>query len=85
MNGGWLSGHCRKYREGYWEGDEGLKEQLMAEKTQTKGGAVYLLGCKLDTPGTFYLGYIINTNPHREYFTVTPDGFYFRHEVLQMH
>ena len=75
-----LHGLRRKFREGRWDGDGGLKEQLEMEKRNSQG-AVYLLGCKLDTPGTYYLGYIINTNAHREYFTVTSEGFYFRHEV----
>ncbi|CAL8470742.1 g10284 [Coccomyxa elongata] len=71
----------RKYKEGRWDGEGGLEEQLRHEKRRTPQGAVYLLGCKQDAPGTFYLAFITNVNPHREYFTVTPDGFYFRHEV----
>lgn len=71
----------RKYREGVWEGDDGLQAQLKMEKHKNPGMAAYLLGRKLDTPGAFYLGSITNTTPHREYFTVDPDGFYFRHKV----
>ncbi len=33
------------------------------------------------TPGTYYLAFIINTRPHREYFVATPNGFYYRHKV----
>ena len=75
------SGCGRKYKEGRWDGEGGLEEQLRQEKRRTPQGAVYLLGCRLDAPGTFYLAFITNVNPHREYFTVSPDGFYFRHEV----
>ncbi|BDA45673.1 Transcription elongation factor SPT6 [Coccomyxa sp. Obi] len=73
-------GH-RKYKEGRWDGEGGLEERLRQEKRRTPQGAVYLLGCKQDAPGTFYLAFITNVNPHREYFTVQPDGFYFRSEV----
>ena len=73
----------RKYREGHWEA---LEEALRLEKLRSgAGGAVYCLGAKLDTPGVFYLGYIVSRTPHREYFTVTNTGFYFRHEVRELH
>lgn len=71
----------RKFREGVWDGEGGVEEQLRAEKLRQPQGAVYVLGCKLDRPGAFYLAFIINRNPHREYFTVMPDGFYFRRRV----
>ena len=68
----------RKYREGHWEA---LQEALKLEKLRSGPAAVYCLGMKMDTPGVFYLGYIVSRTPHREYFTVTNTGFYFRHEV----
>lgn len=68
----------RKYREGQWEA---LEDALRLEKLRSGPGAVYCLGAKLDTPGVFYLGYIMSRTPHREYFTVTNTGCYFRHEV----
>lgn len=40
--------------------------------------AAYLLAADDSKPGMFYLGFIVSTNPHREYFTVTPDGYHFR-------
>ena len=59
-----------------------MEAQLVAEK-QRAGAAkgAYVLGAKQDLPGSFYLAFIINTKPYREYMVVTPDGIYFRHEV----
>lgn len=33
------------------------------------------------TAAIFYLGYVLSSTPRREYFQVTPDGFYFRKKV----
>lgn len=73
---------CRKYRAGTYE--ESIKPALEAEKRTSGGKAVYCLATKLDdtpVPATYYLAHIINTRPHREYFTATPAGFYFRQLV----
>ena len=43
--------------------------------------AAYLLAVDHNKPGLFYLGFIISQRPHREYFTVTPDGYHFRQRV----
>ncbi len=69
----------RKYREGP---AKHVEAQLKQEKKQmgTKGAA-YVLGAKQESPGVFYVAYIANVTPHREYMTVTPDGVYFRSEV----
>lgn len=44
-------------------------------------GAAYVLGARQENPGVFYVAYIANVTPHKEYMSVTPDGVYFRHEV----
>ena len=67
----------RKYREGPLLH---VEAQLKLEKKQQKGAA-YVLGAKQETPGIFYVAYIANVNPHKEFMTVTPNGVYFRHEV----
>jgi hypothetical protein len=54
---------------------------LMSEKRKAGPAAVYFLGTKPDTPATYFLAHIINTRPHREYFSATPNGFRFRHNV----
>ncbi len=52
-----------------------LQEQLRVEKqNQDARMAAYLLAADHGKPGMFYLGFIASTNPHREYFTVTPDA-----------
>lgn len=73
---------CRKYREGPWEH---VKAQLVQEKQrQGAQGAAYVLGAKQESPGVFYLAFIINKTPQKEYMSVTPDGVYFRHEVAPL-
>ena len=59
-----------------------MEAQLKQEKKQMGAkGAAYVLGAKQESPGVFYVAYIANVTPHREYMTVTPDGVYFRSEV----
>jgi hypothetical protein len=56
--------------------------QLAVEKERAGAGrGAYVLGAKQDLPGSFYLAFITNTKPHKEFMVVTPDGIYFRHEV----
>ena len=70
---------CRKYREGPYGH---VEAQLKQEKKQMKNkGAAYVLGARQENPGVFYVAYIANVTPHKEYMSVTPDGVYFRHEV----
>ncbi|KAK9828928.1 hypothetical protein WJX72_002842 [[Myrmecia] bisecta] len=72
-----LVGH-RKMREGSLDQVNNL---LRAEKARSPQQAVYCFGIKYDSPGVFYIAFIMNTLPHREYFTVTPDGYYYRSKV----
>lgn len=58
---------------------EGLREEK--RRVPDPRMAVYLLAAEHSKPGMFYLGFIAHSNPHREYFTVTPDGFHFRQRV----
>ena len=59
-----------------------MKAQLTQEKQRAPGaGAAYVLGAKQETPGVFYIAFIVTKNPHRDYMTVTGEGIYFRHEV----
>ena len=70
---------CRKYREGPWEH---VKAQLIQEKQRMPGaGAAYVLGAKQETPGVFYIGFILAKTPRKEHMVVTGEGVYFRHEV----
>ena len=70
---------CRKYREGPWEH---VKAQLMQEKQRTPGaGAAYVLGAKQETPGVFYIAFIVSKTPRKEFMLVTGEGVYFRHEA----
>ena len=39
------------------------------------------LGVLYDMPGMFYIGKLLRNTPHREAFTVNPNGFWFRREV----
>ena len=44
-------------------------------------GAAYALGAKQETPGVFYIGFIVSKTPRKEHMVVTGEGVYFRHEV----
>ena len=69
----------RKYREGPWEH---VQAQLIQEKQRMPGaGAAYVLGAKQETPGVFYIGFIVAKTPRKEHMVVTGEGVYFRHEV----
>ena len=69
----------RKFRDGHWPEVQG---ELTAERGRLGGMAsVYCLCIKYDAPGVFYLASILPTEkatPRREFFTVSPAGFYFR-------
>ena len=69
----------RKFRDGHWPEVQG---ELTAERARLGGMAsVYCLCIKYDAPGVFYLAAILPTEkatPRREFFTVSPAGFYFR-------
>ncbi|PRW45415.1 transcription elongation factor SPT6 isoform A [Chlorella sorokiniana] len=67
----------RKYKEVAWDK---AKEELISEKrSKPPGYAAYCVGPDISgRPGVFYLGYLLSTTPRREFFQVTPDGFYFR-------
>lgn len=70
-----LAAH-RKFRLGSWEV---LQDQLRTEKQRNDPRmAAYLLAADTSKPGLFFLGFIVSANPHREYFTVTPEGYHFR-------
>lgn len=42
---------------------------------------MYCLCAEGARAGAFILGYVLSTSPHREFFAVTPDGYYFRKKV----
>ena len=59
-----------------------MKAQLIQEKQRMPGaGAAYALGAKQETPGVFYIGFIVSKTPRKEHMVVTGEGVYFRHEV----
>ena len=69
----------RKYREGPWEH---VQAQLIQEKQRMPGAsAAYVLGAKQETPGVFYIGFIVGKSPRKDFMVVTGEGVYFRHEV----
>ncbi len=59
-----------------------MQAELRGERARLGPGAsVYCLSIKYDAPGVFYLAAVLPTaagTPRREYFTVSPAGFYFR-------
>jgi len=58
-----------------------LQEELVEEKQNVQGRAVYCLGPDTTRGGFFFLGNILNATPRREYFLITPNGYYFRKKV----
>ncbi len=68
-----------KFRDGHWPD---VQAELRGERARLGPSAsVYCLSIKYDAPGVFYLAAILPTaagTPRREYFTVSPSGFYFR-------
>ena len=59
-----------------------MKAQLIQEKQRMPGaGAAYALGAKQETPGVFYISFIVSKTPRKEHMVVTGEGVYFRHEV----
>ncbi|KAL4442498.1 hypothetical protein ABPG77_005082 [Micractinium sp. CCAP 211/92] len=69
-----LVGH-RKWKSEPWER---AKEELSKEKETSQGRAVYCLCADGARAGIFILGFVLTTSPRREFFTITPDGYYFR-------
>lgn len=65
----------RKWTKEPWER---AKEDLIKQKEGSGGRAVYCLCAEGARAGAFILGYVLSTSPHREFFAVTPDGYYFR-------
>lgn len=57
------------------------QEDLIKQKEGSGGRAVYCLCAEGARAGAFILGYVLSTSPHREFFAVTPDGYYFRKKV----
>ncbi|KAI3425064.1 hypothetical protein D9Q98_008441 [Chlorella vulgaris] len=75
---GALTAH-RKWRGESWER---AKELLRLERQRSPQTAAYCLGQDSSKGGgIFFLGHVLRTTPDREYFMVTPDGFYFRQKV----
>ena len=75
----------RKFRHG---DTQAVVENLSRERAHSRGGpagqAVYGLGLKLDTPGTGYICFMqpsATSQPHYEYFSLSPHGVYFRGKV----
>lgn len=73
-----------KFRDGHWPE---VQNELRAERAHLGPmHSVYCLCLKYDAPGVFYLAAILPTasgTPRREYFTVSPAGFYFRKKVAR--
>ncbi|KAL4447813.1 hypothetical protein ABPG75_005032 [Micractinium tetrahymenae] len=65
----------RKWTNEPWER---AKEDLIRQKEASQGRAVYCLCAEGARGGTFILGYQFGRAPHREYFVVDPEGYYFR-------
>ena len=64
----------------------GLKRGFITCFTVLRMQAYFLfcrLGVLYDMPGMFYIGKLLRNTPHREAFTVNPNGFWFRREVRQ--
>ena len=65
-----------------------MQSELRAERAHLGPmHSVYCLCLKYDAPGVFYLAAILPTasgTPRREYFTVSPAGFYFRKKVAAL-
>lgn len=59
----------------------GLQENLIRQREASQGQAVYCLCAEGARAGAFILGYIIGSAPRREWFAITPDGYYFRKKV----
>jgi transcription elongation factor SPT6 len=70
----------RKWKAGSWEQ---VQEELRAEKARVDARmAVTCLGEDAARgAGAFYLAFITSNTPRREFFAVTPNGFYFRKHV----
>jgi len=72
----------RKFQEGSWDD---AKDSLSRDaSTLASGGAIYCMCIEEQHPGILYIGFVLPTTrrtPRREFFSVMPDGFYFRHKV----
>eukprot|EP00878_Enallax_costatus_P016946 GHUV01017789.1.p1 GENE.GHUV01017789.1~~GHUV01017789.1.p1 ORF type:complete len:213 (+),score=87.26 GHUV01017789.1:924-1562(+) len=62
-----------------------LKQQLAAQPPNATAG-VYVVALDSHRPGNGYIAFGSGgaaANVHREYFTITPDGFFFRQRTLE--
>lgn len=59
-----------------------IQNMLRMERQQTPNAAAYCLAADERRPGAFYLGYCMGNTPHREFFVVLPDGFYYRKTIF---
>lgn len=80
----------RKFKDFGGEGQEdhvnSMTQELLEDRRNAPGVAAYRLGINREIKSAnclFYIAFIINTNVHREYFTATPKGFYFRGRLFQ--
>jgi len=58
-----------------------VQQALRQQRFAAPQMAAYCLAADDTRAGAFYLGYITEATPRREFFVVFPDGFYFRKEV----
>eukprot|EP00210_Caulerpa_lentillifera_P002715 g2595.t1 len=71
----------RKFRDGYQEEIDAL---LIEERKRMGGrGAAYCLSIDYLRPGCFYIASIWNKTVHREYFSIVPDGYYYRKQIFK--
>ena len=64
----------RKFQDGDW-----ADLQLRLQRDPAR--PAYKLGVRYESPGIFYLGFVLRNTPQRENFSVLPSGFYFRKKV----
>lgn len=71
----------RKFKDGYREDIDTL---LIEERRNMGGkGAAYCLSIDYLKPGLFYIASIWNKTVHREYFSIVPDGYYYRKQIFK--
>lgn len=64
----------RKFQDGEW-----ADLQLALQRDPAR--PAYKLGIRYESPGIFYLGFVLRNTPQRENFSVLPSGFYYRKKV----
>ena len=64
----------RKFQDGDW-----ADLQLALQRDPAR--PAYKLGIRYESPGIFYLGFVLRNTPQRENFSVLPSGFYYRKKV----